>query len=196
MQKYQDVIQDQAGNALSGWSVTVNLTGTSTAASIFSDNAFTVKANPFVNNTDGTFAFLAANGEYDLTFVNANAAFTIPNRTIILFDDTINFITPTVLAANTNDYNPTNGAQTSLWRISASGAINLTGIAAPLANAFMSPLFLINIGTFSITVTNQDVNSQAANRVITGTGASVVLAQDQSMTLAYDPTTTRWRKIT
>lgn len=193
MQKYFDVIEDQAGNVLAGWTVQVNLQGTATPASIFSDNAFTVKANPFTNSNDGTFLFYAANGRYDITFTKANSGFSIPTRADVLLDDPFGVITPTAISSSVNDYAPTNGIQADIWRISSTNVFNITGIVAPLAYQGARRLMLTNIGTANITLTNQDANSAAANRFLLA-GGSTVLGQDASITLFYDQTTQRWRK--
>lgn len=62
---YFDVARDSGGRVLSGATVNVYQTGTSTAASIFSDSALsTAKANPFTAGTDGLFSFYIADGNY------------------------------------------------------------------------------------------------------------------------------------
>jgi len=193
VQKFASVVQDNAGNALANPTVTVTLAGTGTLASIFSTNTFTVLANPFTGNIDGTYAFYAGDGRYDVVVTKTGFTFTAAETSDIVLHDPFSTITPTALAINTNDYNPSNAQQASLWRLSASAPINLTGIIAPLFNGIT--LTLVNVGASTITVTNQDAASLAANRIITGTGGSVSVAADGSMTLAYDLTTTRWRKI-
>ncbi len=52
----------------SGPSVTVYLTGTTTKATIYSDNNATVLANPFPCRSTGQYLFFADNGTYDLLF--------------------------------------------------------------------------------------------------------------------------------
>jgi hypothetical protein len=99
--------------------------------------------------------------------------------------------TPTQLSANQNDYAFAGGNSAYVFqRLSASAAVNVTGITA---GSDGQRYVLANVGTNNITITNQDTNSQAANRVITGSGASVILAPDQLMDLVYDGTTSRWR---
>ncbi len=55
---------------------------------------------------------------------------------------------------------------------------------------------LINIGAFAITLTDQDVLSAAANRIITSTGVGYVLGAGDMVELWYDDTgTARWRML-
>lgn len=66
MQRYSSAVLSRSGNAIPGVSVTVRLAGTSTSASLYSDNGVTATANPLTTNDDGEYAFYAANGRYDL----------------------------------------------------------------------------------------------------------------------------------
>lgn len=174
--------------------ITVSLAGTVTAASIFSTNAFVSLVNPFTGAVDGTYQFYAGNGRYDVAVVKSGFTFTAAETTDIVLTDPRGKITPTILAASTNDYAPTNANQAQVWYISASAAINLTGIAAPLFDGYT--VNLVVIGSFTITVTNQDAASLAANRIITGTGASLALPPNASLTLVYDLANTTWRRVT
>lgn len=81
----------------------------------------------------------------------------------------------------------------SYVRLDGSSTPVITGIKAN--NADGKALFISNVGSVSIQFNNQDSNSTAGNRIITGTGANVTLAADASMTLLYDATTARWRKL-
>lgn len=65
MQKFVGRVVDSKGAPVGQVSIQVNLAGSS-AASIFSDNGVTAKANPFINNTNGTFEFYADDGRYDI----------------------------------------------------------------------------------------------------------------------------------
>ena len=55
---------------------------------------------------------------------------------------------------------------------------------------------LTNVGAETILLSNEDTGSLAANRIITGDTNNFVLAEDQSVQLRYDDTTSRWRIIT
>lgn len=99
------------------------------------------------------------------------------------------FYTVAQLTANTNDWNIPLQSFSS-FRIDANGAVNVTGI---VASSNGRDVEIVNHGANVITFTNQDVLSAAANRIITGTGAAIALAQDQWIMLKYDPVTVRWR---
>ena len=70
MQKYADdvsILDDDSNIVpLSSASVTVYHAGTTTAASIFSDDGVTPTSNPLTTAEDGSFEFYAANGKYDI----------------------------------------------------------------------------------------------------------------------------------
>ena len=94
--------------------------------------------------------------------------------------------TPAQITANTNDYALGAG---SFHRITTDASRNITGIVAGTDGAM---LILRNAGGFDFVLTNQDVLSTAANRIITGTGASVTYTPDDLAILIYDTTTARW----
>ena len=54
---------------------------------------------------------------------------------------------------------------------------------------------LTNVSANSIDITNEDAASAAANRIITGTGGTIVLAANDTVTIRYDATTARWRVL-
>ncbi|MBI3258338.1 MAG: hypothetical protein HYZ54_02485 [Ignavibacteriae bacterium] len=84
-------------------------------------------------------------------------------------------------------------ATASVFRISSTGAINLTGIdAAGVADGRF--IVLINIGGNAITLMNNDGNSTAANRFRLK-AATLVLNADEVVQLMYDGATQRWRPI-
>ena len=95
---------------------------------------------------------------------------------------------PTALAANTNNWSPTGLGSDTVFRISASTPVNLTGITAQSAG---TEITLINVGTKTITLTNTDANSTAANQF--NLGAATSLGAAQAITLWYDGTSSCWR---
>jgi len=84
MQQFFDVVQTRSGAAIAGVSVTVyNSSGG--AATLYSDNGVTPKANPVTTNADGEYFFYAANDTYSLGF--SSPAYVSETRTgIVLFD--------------------------------------------------------------------------------------------------------------
>lgn len=100
-------------------------------------------------------------------------------------------ITPTALAADTDNWNPTGLSTADIIRMSSSAAYNLTGIVAPAADRLV---ILDNIGTFTITL-KHDTTSTAANRFLCPGDADLALAADTNVWLQYDFTSSRWRII-
>lgn len=88
MEKRTYVVQDLRGNAIIGASVSVFVAGTTTPATIYSDNSLTVKANPTITDAKGHYSFYAANGRYDL-FVSPPAVTGIADYTLsdVIFSD-------------------------------------------------------------------------------------------------------------
>lgn len=66
MQKYQNNVQNVAGNAVAGASVRVLTYPAGVVAAIYSDDGVTPEANPMTTDSLGAFAFYAADGRYSL----------------------------------------------------------------------------------------------------------------------------------
>ena len=83
MQKFQNNIQDQFGNEVSGATITVrNVVGGALSA-IFSDDGVTPLANPFIAQDLSEFFFYALNSRYDI-FITGPV--TDQSLDVILFD--------------------------------------------------------------------------------------------------------------
>lgn len=68
--KFHDVVQDRAGNAISGAVVKVYGAGTSVLSTIYSDNGITPinqTTSPLTTDADGDFEFYVADGTYKIT---------------------------------------------------------------------------------------------------------------------------------
>ena len=105
--------------------------------------------------------------------------------------DIVELVTLPALAATANDLSLGEG---TYFRLSTSGGARIiTGFANVQSGR---RVFLFNLGPNNITLNNQDAGSSAVNRIITGTGAAVVMAPDGAVILVYDGITTRWRKAT
>lgn len=79
----------------------------------------------------------------------------------------------------------------SFIRITGSTPTTINGIAAP-ASGIEKVLLIANVTNTTVTLTNQNGSASAADRIITLSGASVVLSPNQSVVLIYDTTQTRW----
>jgi hypothetical protein len=192
MQKFFGAAQDKSGNALGSATVTVYLAGTTTTASIFSDNVFTVKANPFTGDADGSFEFYAGDGRYDVKVVKTGFSFDTSMSYDTLLDDPSTAVTPTQIAGDVNNYSPTNGLSARVWRLSTDTSRTVTGIAAGKGG---QPLVIVNVGSQTLILANQNSASDTTNRIVTGTGSNLSLAGDGTATLLYDGTTGRWRVV-
>lgn len=97
---------------------------------------------------------------------------------------------PAQFTADQNNYLlPDDGI---VFRFSSDAARALTGIAAPLVPRL---IICLNTGSFNLTLSNNSASSIAGNRIITATGADIVLQPNQSTALWYDIATARWRTI-
>ena len=109
---------------------------------------------------------------------------TVIDRDLTLSGD----ISPTQLAANTNNWAPTGFSTASVIRASTDASRNLTGIGAPSTKRVIR---LYNIGSNALVLKNEDANSSAANRF--SFGADRTLAGGDGLELWYDLTSNRWR---
>lgn len=66
MQRFRDVVLNLEGQPVAGVDVTVKIAGTSTLATLYSDNVGTVLGNPVTTTFAGEFSFYTVNGRYDL----------------------------------------------------------------------------------------------------------------------------------
>jgi len=99
------------------------------------------------------------------------------------------FVTPSALTADVNDYAPPRGKN---YRLSTDGGnYSLTGL--DIAQVDGQEVTLINIGSGTITLSDEDTGSTAANRFHCVSGASIVLDTDERADLIYDATSARWR---
>lgn len=119
------------------------------------------------------------------------AAFQLINNTLFqalgsYYDQGV--ITPTALAANTNDWNPTGFSGAREIRVSASVAVDLTGL---VADSNGRAIWLTNVGANTITI-KHDLTSTAANRFFCLGAADIALTQYKRVYLIYNTTLSRW----
>jgi hypothetical protein len=213
MARYNLVIQDGDGNIINGASVEVRNEATTSLAALKSDRAGSVGiSNPFTAANGADAGFYVVGGAYKVrvytgasgaptferilryvaiglssetdTFV-ISGAFDVPQAITFSGD-----ITPTQLSANTNDYAPTGFSTSNVVRISTDASRNITGLAGGADGRL---IHLLNVGSFSAVLKDEDANSTAANRF--GFGADQTLATKQGATLIYDATASRWRLV-
>jgi hypothetical protein len=108
-------------------------------------------------------------------------------------------ITPASLAANANNYSPTDAitpsatwASADIVRLSASTPVNITGFGL-IADDSKSRKYVCNVGTQTITLKFQDGASSSDGRILSSTGADIALTPNMGVWLYYDDTTSRYR---
>jgi hypothetical protein len=143
-----------------------------------------------VTNSDGTLTISPTSGAVVASLALSHANSWTGAQTFGMHNYTET--TPTALAANTNNYaiETTN----SMVYLTASSAVNLTGIAAGTDG---QTYFLINNGTHAITLTDRDAGSSASNQFLFFSG-NKILEPNAIIMIIYDGTsaTKGWRCIT
>lgn len=109
-------------------------------------------------------------------------------------------LSPTALAASgtTNNYAPGGLVDANVVRLTVTptGGHTLTGLVPPTDTNLLYYLFNISAGaTETITLTNEDTNSTAANRFVLPGAASLVMTNQSGVVLWYDATANRWRVV-
>lgn len=99
-------------------------------------------------------------------------------------------VAPASIGANQNDYAGMNGF--SYAELAASTPVNITGITAGVDGRH---LWIVNTSANTITLTNEDILSAAANRIHSAGGGNIALIQDASTHLVYSAGLSRWREI-
>jgi hypothetical protein len=103
--------------------------------------------------------------------------------------DTGTTLSPTQLAANTDNYNPTGLENAKVLRLSTDASRDLTGIAGGFAGR---ELVIFNVGAQDLVLKN-NATSTEANRFLLG--ADVTLGANESAHIFYDATSARWRAV-
>ena len=99
-------------------------------------------------------------------------------------------LSPPALTISVNNYAPTGFAAASIIRITATGAVDITGITAASANTFH---LLVNIGTNTITLKHASGSSTAANRFRCPSAGDVSLTGSSAVWIWYDVASTVWQ---
>jgi hypothetical protein len=125
----------------------------------------------------------------DSTGTSTTGQFKISSGTVKL----ASILTPAQITANQNNYNPSGLSTAAVLRLSTDAARDVTGITAPATDSAGHTLVIHNTGSNNIVLKNEDANSTAANRFTLS--ADITIAANQSHTLIYDATSTRWRSL-
>lgn len=142
-------------------------------------------------NSAGVSASVAGGGA--ATFLSDDAS-TLAFRVVDTLPEDIAFsgdISPAQITANQNDYNPTGLSTASVLRLSTDADRTITGLAGGADGRVIA---LMNVGSFPITLSNQDTGSiTAGNRFLFG--FSIALLPNRAMVIWYDSTSSRWRRF-
>jgi hypothetical protein len=92
--------------------------------------------------------------------------------------------------SNQNDYSPTGWSTATHIRLSTDAARTITGFASVSAP---STRYIINTGSFNITLSHNSGSSATGNKLKIQGGVDFVLEPDDVATLWKDPTTNVWR---
>lgn len=96
-------------------------------------------------------------------------------------------VTAPQITADQNDYSLKRGDRI---RLSSDAGRTITGLAGGAADR---ELWLVNVGSFDITLANESASSAANNRIVTSTGADIVMAANDVVHAWYDGISGRWR---
>ena len=138
MQKYQDVVLDSQGDAISGVTLTVKNYPADTLATIYSDNGVTLIASSQVtSDANGKYAFYAANGRYNLNFLKTG------------------FVSTTLTDVMVQDFTTVSSGGLGAGTVGAPaltfGGDTTTGMYRPAANQIGVTVSGSNLATFSAT---------------------------------------------
>lgn len=100
-------------------------------------------------------------------------------------------VSPAQLTANTDNWAVTGITTAAIIRASTDASRNLTGIASPTSGQMLR---LINVGAQDLVLVH-DATSTAANRFFLPNSANLTLNPNDSVSLWYDNTSSRWRAL-
>ena len=189
------------GDQTSAFHVGRRLKTTNTGGTIYSTitaSVFAASTTVTVVNDSGSLDSGLSAVSYSLLTANVSALpHTKSDSTGLMFQNAVNMegkislsgdITPTQIAANTNNYNPTGLSTATILRLSSDASRNITGLQGGSDGRI---LVLFNVGSNDIVLKTGDANSDAANRF--GFDADFVLVASSTATIFYDSTASLWR---
>jgi hypothetical protein len=181
-------LKNVAVNGAANWSniASSDVSGSITGFTYNNANNFTL-----TNNTGGTLSTnintvtgLTVNGSLSATTISAN---TLVSTGVKIMNSVIS---PPLITANTNNYNPTDLNLVNILRLSSDANRNLTGLVSQENGR---NIIIFNVGSFNIVLVNESASSTAANRF--STSANATLAPNEGCTIWYDGISSRWRII-
>lgn len=111
----------------------------------------------------------------------------------VLFNGEVEITAPQ-LTADVDDWDPSGMADATVVRMSSDAARLITGIEAGSLPASGKKKKLFNVGSFPITLKDQDVGSSGVNRFLLHGGAGdITLQPGDAQDIYYDDTDAKWR---
>jgi hypothetical protein len=97
---------------------------------------------------------------------------------------------PAQITADQNNYAP---GTARYQRLTSDASRTITGLSVSQVDGM--EVFITNVGSNNLVLSNQNASSTATNRFLFSTGADITLAANKSIRLFYDNTTGRWRDL-
>jgi hypothetical protein len=185
------------GITLNGNTTIAGSNSFSTGSGLVSLNGDTTMANGKNFTQNGAATFTTGSGIVSLngnTTVATGKTFTVTDSATVLGGNLdVTGSEALKMGADFNTAGTTNNASfanASLIRLTSASAQTITGILNG-RNGYV--LTIVNAGSLAATLTNEDTNSTAINRITTGTGNALSLPVGATVTLVYDSVGQRWR---
>ena len=176
-----------------GYVLTWNLAGTQWEARTVPAASSKVKARSSDTTEDYLYSKLSAGSNITISILNSGANEQVQISSSGGSSGTTIIASPTSLSGNTNDYTAdSNISSANVLRLSSTLAVNITGFDAATAPTIVLKKFY-NVGSFAITLTNNDSNSLAGNRMLIPGGTNLTLQTNDVVDIFYDITSLAWR---
>lgn len=181
-----------------GGNASINVTGVGTTTIGNAGEPVVVNGSTInITDADGSFLSMDGAGGVNLEAGTTDGLVEI-GPTALLSQTAIGIGAPVTVAVTggptENNFNPAGFSTTTVLRIDITDslAMRITGFVAPTGNT--AQLYILeNVGTATITYSNDAAGSLPGNRILCPNGVDYVSDIDGSVLMLYDPTSTAWR---